>query len=128
MLAASPIEPVKVDDHQVADVEAPVAEHAGALADEIAGAHLADLQVARFARQGKRPKLQEPEVVHRPARSVERGRELDLDRRARPLGADPEQMLQNLGERQQPVLENRREGDEAHAGPRDAVVDGVVLR
>src|SRR5439155_13847037 len=107
--------------------EAAVAEDAAALADEVCWFDVAELERGDFARQRQRTRLQKSELVRYSPRRVEADRELDLDRRARAFGADAQQVIHNLGEVEQPVIQNRRKRQQSNAAARDTVIDDVVF-
>src|SRR5262249_2550435 len=106
---------MKIDDHEIEQLEASVAQNAAALADERRWIDVVELQRRRFAREGERTQLQEAELALLSAGPTEADRELDLDRGARPLGADAQQVIEDLGEMNEAVLQDRCERDQAHA-------------
>ena len=128
LAAVGAVEAVAVHDDEIVDpVDPAVAEHVGAAADRVGVLDVGEVELLPFVRQGERAHLQEAEL-RRPARAgAEVHRELQLHRPAHPLGADREQPVEQLGQREEAVLEDEGEADQPHAGARDPVVDGVVL-
>ena len=75
---------MEIDDDEIEDFDAAVAENAAALAHELLRVDLAELKRSHLTRQRKRPQLQESKL----GRLAETNREFDLHGCARSLGAD----------------------------------------
>ena len=129
--AVAPLEALVVDDHCVVQiVDAAAAQDPGAAAQHLVLGLGPDFHRLEVFLELERAELEEGEVsavgpFGRAASYV--GGELELDRRARSLDPHREEGLQDLGEREEIVLEDRREGDHAGADPRDAVEERVVV-
>src|ERR1017187_5692614 len=110
------LEAVEIDHNDVVQIlNAPVSQNHCALANELRGIHVAHLQLFAFARHYQRTHLQKTKLRILAAAFRQLDSELDFYGTPHGILADGHELFEDLRQRKQSVLQNRRKADDARA-------------
>ena len=128
-LAVCSLEPVQVDDDRVTQIgDASMPKHFRTLTHELRAVDLLHLQLFAFSREDQRSHLEKSELGGLARLPRHAHSKLNFDRTTQGPFPDSHQMIQQRRQREDSVLEDRREADDARTRPTHAVIHRMIVR